>query len=50
MEKFRYKVQITVDVDAFDANDAWEAVQDSFGLGEQNGLTVIDFEAWEAKV
>jgi hypothetical protein len=49
MDTFKYKVQLTVEVQAFDANDAWEAVQDTFGLGDQSGLSVTDFEAWEAK-
>ena len=49
MDKFRYKVELTVEVDAFDAGDAWEAVQDNFGIGEQSGLTVTDFEAWELR-
>lgn len=49
MEKFKYKVQLTVEVEAFDAGDAWEAVQDTFGLGSNGSLDVIDFEAWEAK-
>lgn len=47
MDKFKYKVQLTVEVEAFDAGDAWEAVQDNFGLGDQGGVTVVDFEAWE---
>lgn len=47
MEKFRYKVQLIVEVEAFDAGDAWEAVQDLFGIGENGGVTVTDFEAWE---
>lgn len=47
METFKYKVQLIVEVEAFDANDAWEAVQDNFGLGDQGSVTVTDFEAWE---
>lgn len=49
MDKFRYKVELTVEVEAFDAGDAWDAVQDTFGIGEQSGLTVTDFEAWELR-
>lgn len=49
MDKFKYKVQLTVEVDAFDAGDAWEAVQDTFGLGDNSGVSVTDFEAWELK-
>jgi hypothetical protein len=49
MDTFRYKVQLTVEVDAFDAGDAWEAVQDNFGLGDNSGVSVVDFEAWELK-
>ncbi len=47
MDKFKYKVQITVEVEAFDAGDAWEAVQDTFGIGPNGSVTVTDFEAWE---
>lgn len=49
MERFKYKVQITVEIEAFDAGDAWDALQDTFGIGENSGLTVTDFEAWEAR-
>jgi hypothetical protein len=47
MDTFKYKVQLTVEVEAFDANDAWEAVQDTFGLGDNGAVIVTDFEAWE---
>lgn len=49
MEKYKYKVTLVVEVDAFDANDAWEAVQDAFGIGDNGGVTVTDFEAWELR-
>lgn len=48
MDTFRYKVELTVEVESFDAGDAWEAIQDTFGIGESGSLTVTDFEAWEA--
>lgn len=47
MDTFKYKVVLEVEVEAFDANDAWEAIQDSFGLGDNGATTVTDFEAWE---
>ncbi len=41
MEKFRYKIELVVEIDAFDSNDAWEAVQDNFGIGDQGGVPKI---------
>lgn len=47
MKKFTYRVALTVEVEAFDEEDAWEAIQDTFGVGDQgSGLTVTDC-AWE---
>ncbi|MGB3945743.1 MAG: hypothetical protein WBK76_02795 [Candidatus Saccharimonadales bacterium] len=47
MDKFRYEVTLTIEVEAFDDGDAWEAVQDNFGLGQQGDILVTDFEAKE---
>jgi hypothetical protein len=47
MQKYKYKVELVVEIDAFDGGDAWEALQDTFGIGDNSGLTVTDFEAWE---
>lgn len=46
MNKFQYEVTLHVEVEAFDESDAWEAIQDSFGVGEGSGLTVLTCE-WE---
>lgn len=42
MEKYRYKISITVEVEAFDESDAWDAVQEAFGVGETGAVTVTD--------
>lgn len=47
MNKYKYEVRLTVEVEAFDESDAWEAVQDAFGLGENCGTTVVDCEYTE---
>jgi hypothetical protein len=44
MDKFRYEVRLIVEVDAFDDSDAWEAVQDNFGVGEDSDVRVVDCE------
>lgn len=44
METFKYQVKLTVEVEAFDESDAWDAVQDAFGIGEELGVTVTDCE------
>lgn len=47
MKRFTYKLNLTVEVDAFDADDAWEALQDTFGVGASGeGITVTECE-WE---
>ena len=42
MNTYTYKVSLTVTVDAFDESDAWDAVQDAFGVGDQAGVVVTD--------
>jgi hypothetical protein len=49
METYRYKIVQTVEVEAFDPSDAWDAIQDEFGIGEQNGIVVVDCEYKELK-
>lgn len=49
MNIFRYEVKLVVEVEAFDDSDAWEAVQDHFGIGEETGVTVTDCEYRELK-
>lgn len=44
MDKFRYSIKMTVEVEAFDDSDAWDAIQDTFGIGEEVGITVLDCE------
>lgn len=47
MNTFKYRVILEVEVEAFDEADAWEAVQDAFGLGENCGTKVVDCEYTE---
>ena len=49
MDTFTYTVRLTVEVEAFDESDAWDAVQDAFGVGDNMGVTVIDCEYREKK-
>jgi hypothetical protein len=49
MNTYEYTVKLTVKVDAFDESDAWEAVQDAFGVGEQMGVQVTDCEYKETR-
>jgi len=49
MNVYRYSVVLDVEVDAFDQGDAWEAVQDAFGIGEQLGVRVVDCEYTEIR-
>lgn len=44
MNKFRYSVNLVVEVEAFDPIDAEEAVRDAFGLGDQCGVEIIESE------
>lgn len=48
--KFRYEVNLVVEVEAFDDSDAWDAIQDNFGIGElSGGVTVVDCEYQEVR-
>lgn len=49
MNTYRYKITQTVEVEAFDASDAWDAIQDEFGVGEHTGITVTDCEYKELR-
>jgi hypothetical protein len=42
MDKFKYTVRLTVEVEAFDESDAWDAVQEAFGIGETGAVTVTE--------
>lgn len=49
METFKYKVTLTVEVEAFDESDAWDAVQDAFGIGDNAGVVVVDCNYEQSK-
>lgn len=49
MNTFRYKIVLTAEVEAFDESDAWEAIEDEFGVGEQMGVTIVACEYKELK-
>lgn len=49
METYEYVIKMKVSVEAFDEADAWDAVQDAFGVGEELGITVTDCEYREVK-
>lgn len=49
MNTYTYKVALVVEVEAFDESDAWDAVQDAFGIGDQAGVEVIKCEYAETK-
>lgn len=50
MDKFVYTVKLTVEVEAFDDSDAWDAVQETFGVGETGAVTVTECEYKEQRV
>lgn len=49
MNTYKYTVTLSVEVDAFDDSDAWDALQDAFGIGDQMGLRVLDCEYKEVR-
>jgi hypothetical protein len=49
MEKFKYKVSLVVEVEAWSESDAWDAVQDAFGTGDNMGVTVVECEYKEIR-
>lgn len=44
MNTYVYEVRLKVEVNAFDESDAWDALQDAFGPGEELGVNVTDCE------
>ena len=44
METYDFEVLLKVQVNAFNRNDAYEIVHDTFGEGNACGLDVVDFE------
>lgn len=49
MEQYKYSVKLTVEVEAFDEGDAWDALQDAFGIGETGAVTVTNCEYKEIR-
>lgn len=49
MNKYKYKVTLTVEVEAFDDSDAWDAIQENYGVGQEMGITVLDCEYKEIR-
>jgi len=49
MNTYKYKVILQVEVEAFDESDAWDAVQDAFGIGDQAGVVVTDCNYEQAR-
>lgn len=49
MNTYTYKVVLRVEVEAFDESDAWDAVQDAFGIGDQAGVMVVDCQYEEVR-
>ena len=45
MNKYKYQVIMTVEVEAFDESDAWAALQDILAVGQmESDLTVLECE------
>lgn len=44
MNVYRYTVTLEVEIESFDEHDAWEMLQDAFGVGENCGTNVIECE------
>jgi len=49
MKKYVYTIKLEVEVEAFDDSDAWDAVQDAFGVGATGAVTVTDCEYREQR-
>lgn len=49
MNTYQYEVTLKVEIEAFDESDAWDAVQDAFGRGDNLGVNVIECEYKEAR-
>ena len=49
MDKYEYTVQLKVEVEAFDDSDAWDAIQEAFGVGTTGAVTVTDCEYKEKR-
>ena len=49
MNKYKYKITMTVEVEAFDESDAWDMLQDVYAVGENCGTNVTDCEYKEIR-
>jgi len=48
-ELFKYTVKLEIEIDAYDESDAWDAVQEAFGIGSTGAVTVTDCEYREKR-
>jgi hypothetical protein len=48
MNKYIVSVNLQVEVEAFGKADAFEAVEDVFGVGDSCGLNVVEFDVLES--
>lgn len=48
MNKYKFSVNLVVEVEAFDPFDAEEAVRDEFGLGTAGAVEVVESEIGSA--
>lgn len=44
MKKYRFKVSLLVEAEAYTPADAFDAVQETFSIGEEYGLVITDCE------
>lgn len=49
MNKYTWTVKLEVEVEAFDESDAWDAVQEAFGVGETGAVNVTACEYREKR-
>lgn len=49
MDKFRYTVKLEIEIEAFDESDAWDAVQEAFGVGHTGAVVVTACEYREKR-
>lgn len=49
METFKYTVKLEVEIEAFDESDAWDAIQEAFGVGETGAVIVTSCEYKEKR-
>lgn len=50
MNTYKFKVELVVEVEAFDPFDAEDSIRDAFGLGEVYGINIIESEIGEYTV